>query len=197
MSESEQLMVVDSSGQPLYPETRETVHRKGLWHETFHCFVVDLDKGHVLLQQRAKQKKDFPELIDITAAGHLLAGEAPRDGIRELKEEIGLVRQFKQLFPLGVFLEELIVGNLKDRERVHLFLTDSAMPLERYVLQTEEVSRLIALPFSEFVRLADGTAETFETVDQEILRRDQFVPHPLAYFKCVNEGIQAYRVQQM
>ncbi|WP_426354962.1 NUDIX hydrolase [Exiguobacterium sp. R-39] len=197
MSESEQLMVVDSSGQRLYPETRETVHRDGLWHETFHCFVIDLDKGHVLLQQRAKQKKDFPDLIDITAAGHLLAGETPRDGIRELKEEIGLVRQFNQLFPLGVFLEELIVGDLKDRERVHLFLADSPMPLEHYVLQTEEVSRLIALPFSEFVRLADRTAETFETVDQEILRRNQFVPHPLAYFRRVSEGIQAYRVQQM
>ncbi len=196
MSESEQLMVVDSSGQPLYPETRETVHRDGLWHETFHCFVIDLDKGHVLLQQRAKQKKDFPELIDITAAGHLLAGEAPRDGIRELKEEIGLVRQFEELFSLGVFLEELIVGDLKDRERVHLFLTDSAMPLERYVLQTEEVSRLIALPFSEFARLTDETAETFKTVDQEIIRRDQFVPHPSAYFRRVNDGIQAYRVQQ-
>ncbi len=196
MSESEQLMVVDSSGQPLYPVTRETVHRDGLWHETFHCFVIDLDKGHVLLQQRAKQKKDFPELIDITAAGHLLAGEAPRDGIRELKEEIGLVRQFEELFSLGVFLEELIVGDLKDRERVHLFLTDSAMPLERYVLQTEEVSRLIALPFSEFARLTDETAETFKTVDQEIIRRDQFVPHPSAYFRRVNDGIQAYRVQQ-
>ncbi|RDB34628.1 NUDIX domain-containing protein [Exiguobacterium sp. RIT594] len=196
MSESEQLMVVDSSGQPLYPETRETVHRDGLWHETFHCFVIDLDKGHVLLQQRAKQKKDFPELIDITAAGHLLAGEAPRDGIRELKEEIGLVRQFEELFSLGVFLEELIVGDLKDRERVHLFLTDSAMPLERYVLQTEEVSRLIALPLSEFARLTDETAETFKTVDQEIIHRDQFVPHPSAYFRRVNDGIQAYRVQQ-
>ena len=196
MSESEQLMVVDSSGQPLYPVTRETVHRDGLWHETFHCFVIDLDKGHVLLQQRAKQKKDFPELIDITAAGHLLAGETPRDGIRELKEEIGLVRQFEELFSLGVFLEELIVGDLKDRERVHLFLTDSAMPLERYVLQTEEVSRLIALPFSEFARLTDETAETFKTVDQEIIRRDQFVPHPSAYFRRVNDGIQAYRVQQ-
>ena len=125
MSESEQLMVVDSTGQPLYPATREKIHREGMWHETFHCFVINHEEGHVILQQRAKQKKDFPGLIDITAAGHLLAGETPRDGIRELEEEIGLVRQFEQLFPLGVFLEELILGDLKDRERVHLFLTDS------------------------------------------------------------------------
>ncbi|WP_026828827.1 NUDIX hydrolase [Exiguobacterium artemiae] len=197
MSESEHLMVVDSSGQPLYPATRKTVHRDGLWHETFHCFVIDLDKGHVLLQQRAKQKKDFPELFDITAAGHLLAGETPADGIRELEEEIGLVRQFNQLVPLGVFLGELILADLKDRERVHLYLTDSAVPLEQYRLQAEEVSRLIALPITEFARLADETAETFKTIDQEVIRRDQFVPHPLAYWRRVNEGIQAYRVQQM
>lgn len=196
MSESERLMVVDEAGHPLYTATRQDVHTQGLWHETFHCFVINHEEGHVILQQRAKQKKDFPGLIDITAAGHLLAGETPRDGIRELEEEIGLVRQFEQLFPLGVFLEELILGDLKDRERVHLFLTDESMPLERYVLQTEEVSRLIALPFSEFARLADETAETFQTVDQEIIRRDQFVPHPSAYFRRVNEGIQAYRVQQ-
>ena len=41
MSESEQLMVVDEAGHPLYTATRQDVHTQGLWHETFHCFVID------------------------------------------------------------------------------------------------------------------------------------------------------------
>ncbi|OIN68194.1 NUDIX hydrolase [Exiguobacterium sp. KRL4] len=196
MSESEQLMVVDISGRPLYRATRQTVHTEGLWHETFHCFVIDLEKGHVLLQQRAKQKKDFPELLDITAAGHLLAGETPAEGVRELKEEIGLVRAFEDLYPIGVFLEELMFPDLLDRERVHLFITDSPEPLHRYVLQTTEVSRLVAFSFSEFARLTEDGTDELVTVGQEIIRRDQFVPHPVSYWRKVNEGIRAYRARK-
>ncbi len=131
MSESEQLMVVDEAGHPLYTATRQDVHTQGLWHETFHCFVIDSIKQQVVLQQRADQKKDFPGMLDITAAGHLLAGESVADGVRELEEEIGLVKSFEELYGLGVYQEELLLPGFIDRERIHLFLTDSVKTTER------------------------------------------------------------------
>ncbi|WNQ12825.1 NUDIX domain-containing protein [Paenibacillus aurantius] len=43
----------------------------------------------LLLQRRHPGKDTYPGLFDITAAGHLEAGENVSDGIRELKEELG------------------------------------------------------------------------------------------------------------
>lgn len=195
MSESEQLMVVDEAGHPLYTATRQDVHTQGLWHETFHCFVIDSIKQQVVLQQRADQKKDFPGMLDITAAGHLLAGESVADGVRELEEEIGLVKSFEELYGLGVYQEELLLPGFIDRERIHLFLTDSVQPLSGYSLQTTEVRRLLAFSFTEFARLAEEETTVLTTVEGETIQRNQFVPHPPDYWKTVYAGIQAYGVR--
>lgn len=192
MSESEQLMVVDEAGHPLYTATRQDVHTQGLWHETFHCFVIDSIKQQVVLQQRADQKKDFPGMLDITAAGHLLAGESVADGVRELEEEIGLVKSFEELHGLGVYQEELCLPGFIDRERIHLFLTDSAKPLTGYSLQKTEVRRLLAFSFAEFARLTEEETTVLTTVEGETIQRNQFVPHPTEYWKTVYTGILAF-----
>ncbi len=37
----EQLKVFDEKYTYLSNENRDKVHREGLWHETFHCWLVD------------------------------------------------------------------------------------------------------------------------------------------------------------
>ena len=37
----ELLKVFDENYKYICDETRENVHKKGLWHETFHCWLVD------------------------------------------------------------------------------------------------------------------------------------------------------------
>ena len=68
---------------------REEIHRLGYWHETFHCWFVKKvhNEWMIYFQLRSKEKADYPLLLDITAAGHLLAGETINDGIREIDEE--------------------------------------------------------------------------------------------------------------
>lgn len=77
----EKLKVYDEQYNYVREESRDVIHAKGLWHETFHCWLVDGDE--VLIQKRSAAKKDFPGLFDITAAGHLLSDEKVMDGLRE------------------------------------------------------------------------------------------------------------------
>lgn len=81
-------------------ESRDNVHQAGLWHETFHCWLMD--EQFVYIQKRSAEKKDFPGLFDITAAGHILATETIEDGIREVEEELGLTVDLSRFYSKGV-----------------------------------------------------------------------------------------------
>ena len=87
----ERLDIVDPSGQLIGSDDRDAVHRGGHWHQVFHCLLVRLGPpSRVLLQRRLGAAASFPGLLDITAAGHLAAGESPLDGVREIREELGI-----------------------------------------------------------------------------------------------------------
>ena len=70
-------------------ETREVCHEKGLWHKAVAMFMIN-SKDQVLLQKRSANKKLWPNMWDMTAGGHVLAGEFGFEAIiREIKEELG------------------------------------------------------------------------------------------------------------
>ena len=193
MSEQEMIMTVDRAGNLLGPRPRSEVHANGLWHETFHCFIYDPKRDVVLLQQRSEQKKDFPGMLDITAAGHLLANETVEDGVRELEEEIGLTCTFDQLIPLGIQEEEFRDASLWDCERCNVFLARSDQAIDAYVLQETEVKRLIAFSIEQFERIADMSIERIQDTTGEWFDRRQFVPHPSSYWRHVRQGIEQLR----
>ncbi|GAE07454.1 hypothetical protein [Paenibacillus sp. JCM 10914] len=102
--ESEVLAVFDGDHRRIGTATRDEVHRQGHWHEAFQCWFIKKEEGieRIYLQLRSTDKKDHPNLLDITAAGHLLATETVMDGIREIQEEIGVDVAYDDLIPLGV-----------------------------------------------------------------------------------------------
>jgi tetratricopeptide (TPR) repeat protein/isopentenyldiphosphate isomerase len=91
----ELLDVYEPSGALVGAEPSGDVHRQGLWHRAFHCWVTvtgtNPDEPLVLFQRRGAYKRDFPNCLDISAAGHYRAGEGIAGGLREAREEIGLV----------------------------------------------------------------------------------------------------------
>ena len=70
--------------------TKKGAHLTGTWHKAFHCWIVYKSadgEPHMVVQRRGPDKLQFPNALDITAAGHYLAGETVADGLRELQED--------------------------------------------------------------------------------------------------------------
>src|SRR4051794_1911294 len=112
MGEDELLDVFDDNMELIRKAPRAEVHAKGLWHQTFHCWIVRAahDGQYVLFQRRGPTKKVFPNTLDITAAGHLQSGETVEDGIREVNEELGISARYGDLIPLGIKFDVAQIG---------------------------------------------------------------------------------------
>jgi len=149
---SEMLDYFDDKMNFLGTISREEVHKKGYWHQTFHCWIIrktENDK-YVLFQRRGPENKTFPNTLDITAAGHLKAGESKEDGLRELNEELGINAKLENLVYLGVRMSSARVGDKLNQEFAHVYLVEWNIPLEQYKLQHDEVSGIVQM------RLMDG-----------------------------------------
>lgn len=195
----EKIACVTEHGALTGVASRDEVHRQGLWHETFHCWIVSRELGRtwIHLQLRSQDKADFPGLFDITAAGHIAANESMKDGVREIEEELGLALAFEQLTPLGVVKDEISLPGFSDRERAFIHLYEGTqIDLADYRLQPEEVAGMAAVEFQDFFELCMNQIETIDAFGfiegaegrqplQQKLGLSDFVPHEPSYWKQV------------
>jgi len=196
----EVLSIFDENHQKIGEQSRDIIHRQGLWHETFHCWIVQIIQGvpHLYFQQRSKVKKDFPNLFDITAAGHLLAHETVHDGLREVEEELGLLLNMNELQSLGMIKDTILHGEFIDHEFAHTFMFKSINENQAFRLQEEEVSGIFSASLSEVIRLYEKKVESIylqcvtsnEDVAEKIVTLIDFVPHGKGYMNEVLYKIQ-------
>lgn len=183
--------------------SRDEAHAKGLWHKTFQCWIVkELEQGLSFLFQRRSMAKDvFPNLLDKSCGGHLTAGEAVEDGVRELEEELGVVASFEDLIPCGVMpVETQVSSTVLDREFCHIFLYPSNRSLNEYQLQEEEVSGLYYVSVQDYFTLMRQQVEQItatgfdrsqgKTVMRELrAARSDFTPTSEAYLSYLEKGL--------
>ena len=82
--------VVDQNDRPLMVMPLTEVHRQGLFHRSVMVLVFD-SEGRLYLQKRGQNKSHYPGRFDLSATGHVQAGEARTEAAaRELAEELGL-----------------------------------------------------------------------------------------------------------
>jgi isopentenyldiphosphate isomerase len=189
----ELLDILDESGLP----TGEVVpkgeaHRLGLWHRCFHCWICgsDPEGSYLLLQRRAATKDTWPGYLDVTAAGHLAAGEETLDGLREVEEELGLRIEPEKLVPLGTRRVEQEIPGGCDRELHDIFLVSDATPLEDLRLQKEEVEAVFRLDLDQVQALYEkGTAPAREyaagRTSATRIHLVEFVPKEEGYLRSV------------
>lgn len=145
--EQEIVKVFNEQHEQIGTATRAEVHEKGLWHETFHCWLVNED--YIYFQVRSSQKKDYPGLLDITAAGHLLSIETVESGIREVKEELGLNIDVHEVVKMGMTSCSIVSENMIDNEFCHVYIYPFKHDWDSFALQYEEVSGVVRARLNE------------------------------------------------
>jgi isopentenyldiphosphate isomerase len=156
----ELVAVCDARGRPLAEgRPRGQVHRDGVWHRSFHCWVVRAAPREpaLVLQRRSPTKQTWPGAWDVSAAGHFRPDEGLTGGLREIAEELGLTVAASELVALKRHREVLrYPTGLRDREYQEVYLVRRDEPLSAYRPDPREVTGLVVLPARGIVALARG-----------------------------------------
>ncbi|OGK66444.1 hypothetical protein A2313_01180 [Candidatus Roizmanbacteria bacterium RIFOXYB2_FULL_41_10] len=136
-------------------KTRDQAITDSDWLGGFHLWIVQTEPELALVfQRRSRQKATFPGLLDVSAAGHYMAGETVKDGLREVREEIGRNYNFDKLTYLG---KKVFVGfddaSRKLQTVCDVFITIDNSSLSSYRLQKEEVAGLVVVKITDLIKV--------------------------------------------
>jgi isopentenyldiphosphate isomerase len=199
----ERVDVLDASGKKTGEVAwKSEAHRLGLWHRCFHCWIVSpgTPSGgpHLFVQRRASGKDTWPNRLDVTAAGHLGAGEETFEGgLREVEEELGLKVETGELVPLGTRRSELEIPAGLDREFQEVFLLVRSLFPKDLRPQEEEVAAVVRLRLDIVEALHGGgevLAEEWERGEVSTVSASlaDFVPGEDEYLLRVARAARAY-----
>ncbi|MCP3029322.1 NUDIX domain-containing protein [Halobacillus sp. A5] len=180
---------------PIGEKDRDEIHRDGDWHESFHCwFYSHLEtETKIYFQRRSNIKKDFPNLYDITAAGHIGVAESRIEGgLREIHEELGLLLEEEKISYTGFYKEQLRMKTFNDREICHIYLFPYNEALS--LTMNEEVTDVVKVNLEDFLSMISKNrnfliAESIITHQKETLQRHHFCPHDFNYYQHVIQEI--------
>lgn len=123
-------------------ESREKCHKDGLWHKAVVVFIIN-SKNQVLLQKRSANKKMWPNMWDITAGGHVLAGEFGFQSImRECKEELGIELTKNDMTFIGATTSTNLKGDIVNNHFNEYYIANKEIDETKLILQKEEVSEV-------------------------------------------------------
>jgi isopentenyldiphosphate isomerase len=179
---SELLEVFDAAGQPTGQAlSRGEIHRRGLWHQAFHCWIRRAGGSQVVLQRRALTKDTFPGKWDAAAAGHWRFGESAAQAAREIAEELGLAVPFGQLRFVGREVSDRAHSNgLIDREHHQVYVLHLDLSLDQYHPDPAEVVGVGAFAGADLLALVEGRLERAAAIEAVAVAPDgRVTPTPV------------------
>lgn len=152
---------------------KSEAHKYGWLHASVHIWFYTLD-DKLLFQKRSLDKISFPDVWDVSVAGHIGAGESPElSALREIEEEIGLKIRIADLTSIGVYREKHVVNeNYIDNEIHYIYKCFLRVPIRELKIQQEELTDLKLIPKTEF-----------DTEIHQLIH--QYAKHPLDYYQKV------------
>ena len=176
----EYIDIVDKYGNPSgASELKSIIHKKGYYHHTAHVWFYTKN-GEVLLSQRSAKKTICPLMWDVSVAGHIDAGETPKQAaLRETKEEIGLTISENDLQAIGIFpCFQSYENGIIDNEFHNTFIAELKVPLLVLKPQEEEVEALKLVSYKELEYLIENAGI-----------ENHFVPSNKAYYEIIYKSI--------
>ena len=132
-------------------ETREKCHKEGLWHKAVVVFIIN-SEGQVLVQRRSAKKKMWPNMWDITAGGHVLAGEFGFESIiRECKEELEIELNKNDITFIGATTSTNVKGEIVNNHFNEYYIANKELDETKLKLQEEEVSEVKWIDKNEII----------------------------------------------
>ncbi|MBP3920745.1 MAG: NUDIX domain-containing protein [Bacilli bacterium] len=135
---------------------RREVHRDGDWHKAVHIWIIN-DNGDILLQRRCATKDSNPNMLDISSAGHLSAGDDSLSGaIRELKEELNIDIKPEELqFIKTIKRSSKYTSTFINNEFDDLYILRTTKSIDDMKYQEEEISEIFYVPYKEFKNMVE------------------------------------------
>lgn len=164
--EHEMIDEYNKIGEKIGVVDKEIAHRDGLWHKAIHVWIIN-DKNEVLLQYRCSEKKLYPNMWDVSFAGHIGAGESSVEAvIREGKEELGIDVDLERLEFLMTMVEKVKYEKILSNEFIDVYILRQNININEIALQKEEVADAKYVSINEFF---------------DIVEKGNICPHEMTY----------------
>ncbi|MGD9901568.1 MAG: NUDIX domain-containing protein [Spirochaetales bacterium] len=161
--------VLDSNGNKTGKvKLRKEVHRDGDWHKGAHIWLIN-EKGEILLQKRSAKKESHPNMLSISCAGHLSAGDDSITGaLREIKEELGLIINPKDLkFIKTIKTPAKNSLGFVNNEFNDMYILKTSLPLSAMHFDEEEVSGLYFVTYKDFKDMVATNSKELVRFEEE------------------------------
>ncbi len=165
--------IVNSQGIPTGKTCLKSyAHLNGILHASVHIWLYNND-GKILVQKRKENKDTFPNLWDVSVAGHINSGELPIEAaIREVKEEVDLNLDKHHLEYFKFYTEKNQHPNgMIDNEIHHIYIALLNCDISKLTPQKEEVAA---------IKLID-----IEELEKHYKDSSYFVPHSQQYYNYI------------
>lgn len=165
-SRDEIIDVYDEHGEPLGQASSRLAHSNGLWHRSFHCWIVRRTEDGtdlVLFQRRGPAARTFSGFFDMTAAGHYRTGEGVEGGLRECQEELGVEVDAAELQLIARrTINEALSNGTVNREFQDIYLLRRPQPAESYHPGFPEVSAVVECSLDDLLAMLHGDRSDLE-----------------------------------
>lgn len=173
------LDVLDEKGNPTgVSKPFDDVHRDGDWHRGAHVWLVRKN-GELLLQRRSKHVSAYPLMWDISASGHIDAGDTSiQTAQKELREELGIDLPQERFECIGTIIEQFVTNNggftSNEFDDIYIVWISDSMELQK---NDSEVADLNWMHFSD--------------LEKKIIAKDpEYISHETRYkllFSCLHQ----------
>lgn len=195
--------IYDSEMNLLGVASLDQAHHEGLWHKAALCWVVSED-GNVWLQQRSRDKQNYPSLLDISCAGHVHVNEPPKEAaLRILQEKFGIKVKVSDLTKL--FTHKLVVDedDFHNREFCPTYLLRTQNKFSDLTLDTTQVDAIFEADTQDLLDLFLGETEIiavkgiqydgkkYKKIIRKVSKKD-FYPHSDKFYQKLFTTIQRF-----